>query len=281
MKYLHTVGHPVFNAAGELVEFVGTSMDVTERKRAEEALHQAQAELAHVTRVLTIGELTASIAHEVNQPLAAVATNGNAGLRWLAGDPPNLAEARECLKRIIRDANRAGEVITRIRSLVKKSASAQAPLDLSELIQEVLTMINPEARRRQAAVRIELAPALPPVRGDRVQVQQVLLNLAMNGLDAMMTVTERPRELVIKAQPHDAGAVRVAVQDSGSGLDPQTMERLFEPFYTTKPNGLGMGLSISRSIIEAHGGRLWPAANGDYGATFHFTLTTEDGSQQV
>ena len=279
LKYLHTVAHSVFNAAGELVEFVGTSMDVTERKRAEEALHQAQAELAHVTRVLTMGELTASIAHEVNQPLAAVTTNGNAGLRWLAGDPPNLAEARECLKRIIRDGKRAGEVIARIRALVKKSAPAPARLDLNDMIQEVLAMINPEARRHQVAVRTELAPALPPVRGDRVQVQQVLLNLVMNSLEAMKAVTERLRELVIKAQPHDAGTVLVVVQDCGIGLDPQSMERLFEAFYTTKPEGLGMGLSISRSIIEAHGGRLWPAANGDYGATFSFTLPTEDGNQ--
>jgi PAS domain S-box-containing protein len=279
MKYLHTVGHPMFNAARELVEFVGTSMNVTERKRAEEALHQAQAELAHVTRVLTMGELTASIAHEVNQPLAAVTTNGNAGLRWLAGDPPNLAEAQECLKRIIRDGTRAGEVIKRIRALVKKAAPAPGPLNLSELIHEVLAMINPEARRHQVAVRTELAAGLPLVRGDRVQVQQVLLNLAMNGLDAMKAVTERPRELVIRARLHDAGTVLVAVQDRGIGLDAQSRERLFEPFYTTKPDGMGMGLAISRTIIEAHGGRLWPVANGDYGATFQFTLPSDEGKQ--
>jgi PAS domain S-box-containing protein len=279
MKYLHTVGHPMFNAARELVEFVGTSMNVTERKRAEEALHQAQAELAHVTRVLTMGELTASIAHEVNQPLAAVTTNGNAGLRWLAGDPPNLAEAQECLKRIIRDGTRAGEVIKRIRTLVKKAAPAPGPLNLSELIHEVLAMINPEARRHQVAVRTELAAGLPLVRGDRVQVQQVLLNLAMNGLDAMKAVTERPRELVIRARLHDAGTVLVAVQDRGIGLDAQSRERLFEPFYTTKPDGMGMGLAISRTIIEAHGGRLWPVANGDYGATFQFTLPSDEGKQ--
>ena len=170
-------------------------------------------------------------------------------------------------------------MIARIRALVKKSAPAPARLDLNDMIQEVLAMINPEARRHQVAVRTELAPALPPVRGDRVQVQQVLLNLVMNSLEAMKAVTERLRELVIKAQPHDAGTVLVVVQDCGIGLDPQSMERLFEAFYTTKPEGLGMGLSISRSIIEAHGGRLWPAANGDYGATFSFTLPTEDGNQ--
>jgi len=265
--------------AGNAVAVLVTNNDITERKQAEEALHQTQAELAHVTRVLTMGELTASIAHEVNQPLAAVTTNGNAGLRWLAGDPPNLMEARECLKRIIRDGNRAGEVITRIRSLVKKSAPAPAPLDLSELIHEVLAMIAPEARRHGVAVRTELAPGLPPVRSDRVQLQQVLLNLAMNGLDAMKAVTERPRTLLVRTQRDGAGRVLVAVQDTGTGIAPQHMERLFAAFYTTKADGLGMGLAISRTIIEAHGGRLWPVANGDYGATFQFTLPSDEGKQ--
>jgi C4-dicarboxylate-specific signal transduction histidine kinase len=249
--------------------------EILERKRVEEALRKAQAELAHVTRMMTMGELMASIAHEVNQPLAAVTTNGNACLRWLVHDPPNLEEARECQRRIIRDGNRAGDVMARIRALVRKSAPAKAPLDLSDTIQEVLTMVTPEARQHRVAVRTDLAPGLPLVRGDRLQVQQVLLNLVMNGIEAMQAVTDRPRELRIRTQPHESDTVLATVQDTGIALDPQSMTRLFEPFYTTKPEGMGLGLSISRSIIEAHGGRLWAAAHSDYGATFHFTLPSE------
>jgi PAS domain S-box-containing protein len=263
---------------GRRDEGVAFVLDLTERKRAEEALHQAQAELAHITRVMTMGELASSIAHEVRQPLAALVTNANAGLRWLAGKPPDLEEARECLRRIIRDGNRAGEVITRIRSLVKKSAPAKARLDLNDTVQEVLLITDAEARRHRVFVRTELAAALPPVRGDRVQVQQVLLNLVMNAIEAMKEVTDRPRELLIRAR-EASSHVLVAVQDSGIGLDEQRLERVFEAFYTTKPEGLGMGLSISRSIIEAHGGRLWPTVHRDYGATFQFTLPTAGGSQ--
>jgi predicted ATPase/signal transduction histidine kinase len=251
-------------------------LDLTERKRAEEALHKAQAELAHITRVMTMGELASSIAHEVNQPLAAVVTNSNACLRWLAREPPNLEEAREGLRRIIRDGNRAGEVITRIRELVKKSAPAKTRLDLNETIQEVLAIINAEARRHRVSMQTELAADLPPVRGDRVQLQQVILNLVMNGIEAMKPVTDRPRELLIRSGPEESRSVLVAVRDSGIGLDAESMERVFDAFYTTKPDGMGMGLSICRSIIEAHGGRLWPAVNGDYGATFQFTLPTDD-----
>ena len=200
-------------------------------------------------------------------------------LRWLAGNPPNLEEARACLRRIIRDGNRAGDVITRIRSLVKKSAPAKAQLDLNDTVQEVLLITDAEARRHQVLVRDNLAAAMPPVRGDRVQVQQVLLNLVMNGIEAMKAVTDRPRQLLIRSRPEASSHVLVAVQDSGIGLDEQRLERVFEAFYTTKPEGLGMGLSISRSIIEAHGGRLWPTVHRDYGATFQFTLPTEGGSQ--
>jgi PAS domain S-box-containing protein len=256
-------------------------LDLTERQRAEEAWHQAQAELAHITRVMTMGELASSIAHEVNQPLAALVTNANAGLRWLVRDPPDLEEARECLRRIIRDGHRAGEVITRIRSLVKKSAPAKARLDLNDTIQEVLLITDAEARRHRVFVRTELAAALPPVRGDRVQLQQVILNLVMNGIEAMKEVTDRPRELRIRSRPEASSHVLVAVQDRGIGLDEQRLERVFEAFYTTKPEGMGMGLSISRSIIEAHGGRLWPTAHRDYGATFQFTVPTEGESQPV
>src|SRR6266850_464330 len=270
IKYIHLIGHPVFNASGDVAEFIGTTMDVTERKQAEEALHKAQADLAHVTRMMTMGELTASIAHEVNQPLAGVVTNGNACLRWLTRDPPNLDEARECLRRIIRDGNRASDVIARLRALVKKSAPAKVRLDLSDMIQEVLAMINPEARRHRVSVRTDLAAGVPPVRGDRVQLQQVILNLVMNGIEAMQAVTDRPRELRIRSQPDESGAVLVAVQDAGIGLDPPSLARLFEAFYTTKPEGMGMGLAISRSIIEAHGGRLWATPNDGHGATFQF-----------
>jgi signal transduction histidine kinase len=263
---------------GRRDEGVAFVLDLSEQKRAEEGLQQAQAELAHVTRLTTLGELTASIAHEVNQPLAAVTTNANACLRWLAGESPNLDEARECLRRIIRDGNRAGEVITRIRSLVKKSASAKARFDLNETIQEVLLITNAEARRHRVLVRTELAADLPPVRGDRVQLQQVTLNLVMNGIEAMKGVTGRPRELLIRSRPEASSQVLVAVQDNGIGLDEQSLERVFEAFYTTRPDGMGMGLSISRSIIEAHGGRLWTTPNNGQGATFKFTLPI-DGEQ--
>ena len=245
-----------------------------ERKQAEEAFHKAQAELAHVTRVTTLGELATSIAHEVNQPLAAVVTNGNACARWLAGEPPNLDEARECLSRIIRDGSRAGEMIARIRSLVKRSASAKERLDLNETIQEVLAITSAEARQYQVSVRTELAANLPPVRGDRVQLQQVLLNLVMNGMEAMQAVADRPRDLIVRSQQEESDAIGVAVRDAGTGIDPQNLERIFTAFVTTKPGGLGMGLAISRSIIEAHGGRLWAEPNDGPGATFQFSLPT-------
>ena len=197
--------------------------------RASEALLEAQAQLGHVNRVATMGELTASIAHEVLQPLAAVNTNADAGLRWLAGGPPNLDRARACLERIARDGKQAGEVITRVRALVKKSPPTKAWLDLTESIQEALVVINIEAERHQVSVGTELAAGLPSVQADRVQLQQVVLNLVMNGIDAMKAVTDRPRELLIKSQPHESGEVLVAVQDSGFGVDQQNMGRLFEP----------------------------------------------------
>jgi PAS domain S-box-containing protein len=250
-----------------------------ERKRAEDALHHAQTELAHVTRVATLGEMTASIAHEINQPLTAVVTNGIAGLRWLAAPTPNLDEARSALERIIRDGKRAGDVIARIRALVKKSVLTKAQLNLSEMIQEVVAITNPEARQHRIWTRTELAPSLPPVQGDRVQLQQVILNLMMNGIEAMKTVTDRPRELLIRSRLHGPGKVVVAVRDSGIGLDALRMERLFKAFYTTKPEGMGMGLSISRSIIEAHGGELSATANSGPGATFQFTLPADTASQ--
>jgi PAS domain S-box-containing protein len=272
LRHVHTVGRPVVDDSNNLIEFVGSVMDVTERKQAEEKLRKAQVELAHVTRVMTMGELTTSIAHEVNQPLAAIVTNSNACMRWLAGDSPNLDEAREAARRIIRDGNRASEVITRIRALSKKTGTEKERLDLNEAIQEVVTLTQGEVRRNGVALRTELAGDLPPVPGDRVELQQVVLNLIMNGIEAMSGVGNRARELVIRTQSGEADQVRVIVQDSGIGLDPLSTERIFDAFYTTKPQGMGMGLAISRSIVENHGGRLWAVPNDGPGATFQFTL---------
>jgi PAS domain S-box-containing protein len=254
-------------------------VDITERKRAEEELHrkeaslrEAQTELAHVSRVTTVGEMAASIAHEVNQPLAGIVTNANASLRWLARDSPNLAEAREAIRRIVRDGNRAGDVVSRMRALFKKAATAKERLDINEAIEEVVILTQSEARRNKVTLRTELAANLPPVMGDRVQLQQVVMNLILNAIEAMSTVEDRERDLVIGTQRGEGDEVRVAVRDSGIGLDPLRAERIFDAFHTTKPGGLGMGLSISRSIVESHGGRLWAVSNEGPGATFQFTL---------
>ncbi len=256
-----------------------TITDITERKRAEEALQKAQAELAHVARVTTMGELTSSIAHEVNQPLAAIVTNANAALRWLAVEPPNLDEARETVGRIVRDGHRASEVIGRVRALFKKSATDKARLDINDLVQESVALVRGELRRNRVALRTELADGLPPVTGDRVQLQQVLLNLIINAVEAMSGVAGRPRELLVRSHRDESGGVIVSVRDSGTGLDPEGAERLFDAFYTTKPEGMGMGLSVSRSIIEAHGGRLWAASDDRPGATFQFSLPADGGGE--
>jgi len=276
VKHLQVIRHPVLNDAGDVVELVGTLIDMTERKRAEqerERLRQLEADLAHLDRVSMMGELAASIAHEVNQPLSGVVVNANACLRWLAGDSPNLEEARETVRRIVRDGKRAGEVIARIRALATKTATAKERLNMNEAIREVVAFAQDEVRRNRVSLRIELADDLSPVWGDRVQLQQVVLNLVMNGIEAMSRVEERPRELIIRTQNDDAGQVQVTVQDSGTGLDPQSRERMFEAFYTTKHGGMGMGLSISRSIIQNHGGRLWAVANEGPGISLQFTIT--------
>jgi PAS domain S-box-containing protein len=275
VKHLQVVRHPVMNDAGDVVELVGTLIDVTERKRAEqerERLRQLEADLAHIDRVSMMGELTASIAHEVNQPLSGVVVNANACLRWLAGDSPNLAEAREAVRRIVRDGKRAGEVIARVRALAAKTPAAKERLDLNEAIREVTAFAGDELRKNRVAVRTECAPDLLPVWGDRVQLQQVVLNLVMNAVEAMSSVEERPRELIVRTQNDDAGQVWVTVQDSGIGLDPQSLERMFDAFFTTKQGGMGMGLSISRSIIQNHGGRLWAVANDGPGISVRFTI---------
>lgn len=241
------------------------------RERGE-ALQKVQTELAHVTRVMTLGELTASIAHEVNQPLAAIVTNGNACLRWLGGATPNLAEGRQAVERIIKDSYRASEVISRIRNLVKKTPPRNDWLDINDVILEVLALAQSEAGRNRVSLKQQLADNLPPVRGDRVQLQQVILNLIINGLEAIAKSNDGVRELSVSSGIDEANNVVVAVRDSGEGLEAANLERVFDAFFTTKPDGMGMGLAISRTIIESHGGRLWATANSPRGAVFQFTL---------
>ena len=253
-----------------LMERVRKSLE--DQKRAEETLRRSQAELAHVRRVMTMGELAASIAHEINQPLSAIVNNGSACLRWLAGDSPDLLEAQEAARRIVRDGNRAAEVITRIRGFLRKTESAKSRLDINETIREIVTVIRHEAVENGVELRMDLASDIPPVSGDRVQLQQVILNLLMNGVEAMAVITERPRDLLITTDKHETDKVLVTVRDSGMGIDRESLDKLFDAFYTTKANGMGMGLAISRSIIEDHGGELWAVTNGAFGATFQFTL---------
>ena len=246
--------------------------EMNEHQRAEEALQKAQAELAHVSRLMTLGELTASISHEVNQPIAAVVTNGQVCLRLLALETPRPDDVRATVERIVRDANRASEVIQRIRALAKRSEPQMVSLDINDVIREATLLVQREVLGHGATLRTELSSALPAVRGDRVQLQQVVINLLINGVEAMAAITDRPREIIIRSQCHEEGQVLVAVLDSGIGIDSQTAEKLFSAFFTTKPSGMGMGLSISRSIIRAHGGRLWVSPNADHGAAFQFTV---------
>ncbi|HEX5078546.1 MAG TPA: ATP-binding protein, partial [Geminicoccaceae bacterium] len=253
------------------VEIMETNTDITERRRAQDALHRAQDELTHATRVMTLGELSASIAHEVNQPLAAIVTNGQSCLRWLDRDPPELDEVRGALTRIIGDGERAGEVIRRIRALAKKTDPQKAPLNLNDVINEAMHLVRREVLSHRVALRLELAPDLPPALADRVQLQQVIINLVINAIQAMASVTGRPRELLVRTQA-DQGQVAVDVRDSGIGIAPEIESRLFDTFFTTKPDGVGMGLPICRSIIEAHGGRIWALRDGGPGTTFRFVL---------
>jgi PAS domain S-box-containing protein len=267
VKYIHTVGHPVLNASGDVVQFVGTSMDISASKRAEEA----QADLAHVSRVTTMGELTASLAHEVKQPIAAAATNASTCLRWLEGDTPNIEEARAAAMRIVKDAKRAGEIISRIGLFFKKGMSERELVDVNEVIREMIVILRSEAMRCSISLRTELSGDLPQVMGDRVQLQQVLMNLMINSIEAMKDV-DGTRELAIKSQRADNEHVLVSVSDTGVGLPPHQTDQIFNAFFTTKPHGTGMGLRISRSIIESHGGRLWAADNSPRGAGFYLTL---------
>ena len=255
----------------DLTYRVSVIRDITERKRAEQVLQHSQAELARVARIATMGELTASIAHEINQPLAAVATNASAALHWLAGEPPNLAEAQQAMANAMNEANRASGVIERVRTLLKKAPPELRLLDVNEAIREVLALVRNELIRGGVAVHTQLSADVPAVLGDRVQMQQVMLNLILNAIDAMSAVTDRPRTLLIKSA-RDAEGVLVEVQDSGIGLDPEQASRIFDSFFSTKPEGIGMGLSISRSIVEAHGGRLWAEPGSPQGAVFQLIL---------
>jgi C4-dicarboxylate-specific signal transduction histidine kinase len=243
-----------------------------ERQQAQEALHQAQADLAHVSRVTMMGELTASLAHEVNQPITAAVTNANTCARWLAGDTPNIQEARDAAMRSAKDGTRAADIIGRIRLLFKKGTPVPEPVDINEVIREIIILLRSETARHSISVRTELGSALPELIGDHVQLQQVFMNLVLNGIDAMKDVDDK-RELFIKSERWDNEQVRVTVRDTGVGLPPQT-DQIFNAFFTTKVYGTGMGLSISRSIVESHGGRFWADGDSPRGATFHITLPT-------
>jgi len=263
---------PLADEQGRPAGLVANIEDISDRKRAEEQLRKAQAELAHVMRVTSLGELAASIAHEINQPLAAIEANAAASLNWLGASSPDLDLVRDALADIVSDGHRAGRVIQRIRQIATKSEPLKSQLDLNDVIDDVLALVRSEVQKHRVSVRVALAAALPPALGDRVQIQQVVINLVMNGVEAMTAVNDRPRELVIRSEAHDKDQVLVSVQDAGVGIDPRHADQLFDAFFTTKPAGMGMGLSISRSIIEGHGGRLWATPNPTSGATFQFTL---------
>jgi len=271
VKHVRGVAHVIEKVEGRPM-FVGALQDVTESKVAEEALDRARSELAHVARVTTLSTLTASIAHEVNQPLSGIITNAGTCLRMLDADPPNVDGARETARRTVRDGNRAADVIRRLRALFSKEEFTLESLDLTEATREVITLTLSDLQRNRIALQSELADDLPAVIGDRVQLQQVILNLLRNASDAMAEVDDRPRQLVVRTEPEDADRVRVTVRDSGVGIGNTSIDKLFDAFYTTKSGGMGIGLSVSRSIIESHRGRIWATPNEGPGATFAFSI---------
>ena len=274
VKWIRTVGHPVLTAAGDLAQFLGSSTDITDHKRAEqehEKLRQLEAELAHINRVSTLGEMAASLAHEIKQPIAAAITCANGCIEWLAHEPPNLERARAAAARIDKYGNRAAEIIDRIRSFYKKSPPQRELVDVNGIVQEMLTLLKGEATRASIALSTELSSEVPEIMVDRVQLQQVFMNLMLNSVEAM---EDSGGELMLKSELQD-GQLQFSVSDTGVGLPTEKTELIFSAFYTTKPQGSGMGLTISRSIVESHGGRLWATANSGRGATFHFTLPTQ------
>ena len=271
VKHIHAVAHLLELVADRPV-FIGAIQDVTENKLAEEALDRARSELAHVARVTTLSTLTASIAHEVNQPLSGIITNASTCLRLLDADPPNVEGARETARRTIRDGNRASDVITRLRALFSKKEFTLESLDLNEATREVIALALSDLHRNRVILRSELADDLPKVTGDRVQLQQVILNLLRNASDSMTDVDDRPRQLLVRTERESGDRVRVTVRDAGVGVDPQSRDKLFDAFYTTKSGGMGIGLSVSRSIVERHHGRLWVEPNDGPGATFVFSI---------
>ena len=271
IKHVHLRAHRVKYESGK-EEIVGALMDITEARKSQETLHAAQTALAHASRVATLGEISASIAHEVNQPLAAIVANGQACLRFLRRETPDLDNVRSAVEWIVKDGNRAGEVIKRVRGLLKKESAEKIPLDVNDLINEVAALLQRELTAQQVALQLELTPRVPAIFADRIQLQQVIINLVMNGAEAMQPIADRPHGLEIRSYQDETDRVVVAVKDSGVGLPCESADRVFDAFFSTKPGGLGMGLSICRSIVEAHGGRLWPSANSGPGTTFQFAL---------
>ncbi len=276
-KHLRVRAHRVRFEAGE-DEIVGALIDVSEAREAQESLHAAQTALAHAARVATLGEMSASIAHEVNQPLAGIVTNGEAGLRWLDRKEPELGEVRSAMERMIRDGKRASQVVERLRALARKAPAQTTLLDLNEVITEGVALVQREIWRHRIPLQLDLARDLPPVLAGRVELQQVVINLMMNGMQAMEPVTDRPRRLVVRSFAQ-AEEVLVSVRDSGIGIDPENMGHLFNAFFTTTANGMGMGLSIGRSIIESYGGRIWASNNDGPGTTFQFALPVRARAQ--
>jgi C4-dicarboxylate-specific signal transduction histidine kinase len=276
VKYVHVVAHSRDDC--EALEYIGAVQDVTQRRFSEEALAKVRSELSFVARVMSLGVLTASIAHEVNQPLSGIVTNASTCLRLLAAEPPNIAGALETARRTIRDAHRASEVIARLRALFNKKDAPSEAVDLNEATREVIALSLSELQRNRIVLRLDLADDLPLVTSDRVQIQQVILNLVRNASDAMSSVDDRPRQLLIRTERDEGDRVRLSVRDAGIGFDPQGTNRLFEAFYTTKHDGMGIGLSVSRSIVESHRGRLWAAVNDGPGATFSFSIPRGPGA---
>jgi len=275
IRHVHVVAHAVQDRTDGL-DFIGAVMDVTEARRVEDQMHQARAELTHVARVTTLGELTAAIAHEINQPLTAIVANGQACLRWLAHEPPNLEEGRTVVKQMVDSAVRAAEVISRLRAMMKKSPLHKELLNINDAISAVIALVAAEVQRNRVVLRTELSHDLPPVLGDRIQLQQVILNLIMNAIEAMKGIDQTQRELIVVSRKDGFKRVLVEVQDSGTGLEGLALDRLFDAFYTTKPDGMGIGLAVSRTIIEAHSGELLASPRVPKGAAFQFWLPAND-----